>query len=63
MPPIFCTARELAQRLDVSYPTILDWSRRRKIPFIRDGRGSYLFNLYTVMKALRQKPPAKDGGA
>ena len=32
MPPIFVDARELAERLDVSYDTVLTWVRRGKIP-------------------------------
>jgi excisionase family DNA binding protein len=55
MPPIFVDARELAERLDVSYDTVLTWVRRGKIPHIRDGRGRLLFNLNTVLDTLRQK--------
>ena len=56
MPPIFVDARELAERLDVSYDTVLTWVRRGKIPHVRDGRGRLLFNLNTVLERLRQKP-------
>jgi len=56
MPPIFVDARELAQRLDVSYDTVLTWVRRGKIPHVRDGRGRLLFNLNTVLETLRPKP-------
>ncbi len=55
MPPIFVDARELAERLDVSYDTVLTWVRRGKIPHVRDGRGRLLFNLNTVLETLRQK--------
>ncbi|HKM56768.1 MAG TPA: helix-turn-helix domain-containing protein [Isosphaeraceae bacterium] len=55
MPPIFVDARELAERLGVRYNTVLTWVRRGKLPHIRDGRGRYLFNLNTVLEALRQK--------
>ncbi|MGA2704613.1 MAG: helix-turn-helix domain-containing protein [Isosphaeraceae bacterium] len=55
MPPIFVDARELAERLDVSYDTVLTWVRRGKIPHVRDGRGRLLFNLNTVVETLRQK--------
>ncbi len=55
MPPIFCDARDLAERLSVRYDTVLSWVRRGKIPHVRDGRGRYLFNLNTVLEALRQK--------
>ena len=56
MPPIFVDARELAERLDVSYDTVLTWVRRGKIPHVRDGRGRLLFNLNAVLDTLRQKP-------
>jgi excisionase family DNA binding protein len=56
MPPIFVDARDLAERLDVSYDTVLTWVRRGKIPHVRDGRGRLLFNLNTVLETLRQKP-------
>ncbi len=69
MPPIFVDARELAERLDVSYDTVLTWVRRDKIPHVRDGRGRLLFNLNTVLDTLRQKPEdarheaaGRDGG-
>ncbi len=55
MPPVFCDARDLAERLGVRYDTVLSWVRRGKIPHVRDGRGRYLFNLNTVLEALRQK--------
>ena len=55
MPPIFVDARGLAERLDVTYDTVLTWVRRGKLPHIRDGRGRYLFNLNTVLETLRQK--------
>ena len=53
MPPILLSARELADRLDVSYDTILGWARRDEIPSIRDGRNRRLFNLDSVLSALR----------
>jgi excisionase family DNA binding protein len=56
MPPIFVDTRELAERLDVSYDTVLTWVRRGKIPHVCDGRGRLLFNLNTVLDTLRQKP-------
>jgi len=56
MPPIFVDARELAERLDVGYDTVLSWSRRGKIPHIRDGRNRLLFNLNAVLDALLRKP-------
>jgi excisionase family DNA binding protein len=56
MPPIFVDARELAERLDVGYDTVLSWVRRGKLPHVRDGRGRLLFNLNTVLETLRQKP-------
>jgi excisionase family DNA binding protein len=58
MPPILLSARELAQRLDVSYETILSWTHRGKIPTIRDGRNRLIFNLDTVVKSLRDGAPA-----
>jgi excisionase family DNA binding protein len=54
MPPVFVDARALADRLDVTYETVLTWVRREKIPYIRDGRGRLLFNLDSVLSALRQ---------
>jgi excisionase family DNA binding protein len=56
MPPIFVDARDLAERLDVSYDTVLSWVRRGKVPHIRDGRNRLMFNLNTVLETLRQKP-------
>jgi excisionase family DNA binding protein len=57
MPPIFVDARELSDRLDVGYNTVLTWTRRGKIPHLRDGRGRLLYNLDSVIESLRQKPP------
>jgi excisionase family DNA binding protein len=62
MPPIFVDARDLAERLDVRYDTVLGWVRRGKIPRVRDGRGRLLFNLNSVLERLRQKtlePPRR----
>jgi excisionase family DNA binding protein len=56
MPPIFVDARDLAERLGVRYDTVLTWVRSGKIPHVRDGRRRLLFNLNTVLEALRQKP-------
>ena len=56
MPPIFVDARDLAERLEVSYDTVLTWVRRGKIPHVQDGRRRFMFNLNAVMEALRQKP-------
>jgi excisionase family DNA binding protein len=53
MPPVLLNARELAQRLDVSYETVLAWARRDEIPSIRDSRNRLLFNLDSVLQALR----------
>ena len=61
MPPVFVDARTLADRLDVRYETVLTWVRRGKIPHVRDGRGRLLFNLDSVLSALRPKPQATDG--
>ncbi len=60
MPPIFVDARDLAERLDVSYDTVLTWVRRGKIPHVRAGRGRLMFNLDSVIEALRQKPPRSE---
>jgi excisionase family DNA binding protein len=60
MPPILVDARELADRLDVSYRTVLFWCRRGKIPHIRDGRRRVLFNLDSVLTALRARAAAKE---
>jgi excisionase family DNA binding protein len=56
MPPVFVDARDLADRLDVRYDTVLTWVRRGKIPHVRDGRGRLLFNLDSVLETLLQKP-------
>ncbi len=53
MPPVLLTARELAERLDVSYETVLAWARRDEVPHIRDSRNRLLFNLDSVLLALR----------
>ena len=55
MPPIFVDARDLAERLDVSYDTVLTWTRRGRIPYVRDGRGRLMFNLDSVVKSLCEK--------
>jgi excisionase family DNA binding protein len=60
MPPIFVDARDLAERLDVSYDTVLTWVRRGKIPHVRDGRGRLMFNLNSVIEALREKRPQPE---
>jgi excisionase family DNA binding protein len=60
MPPIFVDARDLAERLDVSYDTVLTWVRRRKTPHVRDGRGRLMFNLNSVVEALRAKRPQPE---
>jgi excisionase family DNA binding protein len=54
VPPIFVDVRDLAERLDVNYETVLTWVRRGQIPHIRDGRNRLLFNLNTVLDALRR---------
>ena len=56
MPPIFVDARGLAERLDVTYDTVLTWVRRGKVPHVRDGRGRLMFNLNSVIEALCEKP-------
>lgn len=55
MPPVFLDARELAERLDVGYKTVLAWARRGKIPHVRDAHGRLLFNLNSVIETLSQK--------
>jgi excisionase family DNA binding protein len=57
MPPTFLTARELARELEVSYETILAWSRHGVIPSLRDGRHRLLFNLDSVLTTLRTATP------
>ncbi len=61
MPPVLLGARELARRLDVSYETVLGWSRRGLIPSLRDGRNRLLFNLDAVLLALRSGSPVGPG--
>jgi len=53
MPPVLLTAHELADRLDVTYETVLGWARRDEVPSIRDSRNRLLFNLDSVLLALR----------
>jgi excisionase family DNA binding protein len=60
MPPIFVDAHDLAERLDVGYDTVLTWVRRGKIPHVRDGRNRLLFNLNSVIEALREKTPQPE---
>jgi excisionase family DNA binding protein len=67
MPPIFTDARDLAERLDVTYDTVLSWVRRGKIPHVRDGRNRLMFNLDSVIEASRQgsrgpQPEARPEG-
>jgi excisionase family DNA binding protein len=62
MPPVFVDARVLADRLDVSYETVLSWVRRGKIPHVRDGRRRLLFNLDSVLAALRDEKPTEGDG-
>ena len=52
MDPVFITPRELALKLDVSTELVHKWAKAGKIPFIRDDRGRYFFNLNTVANAL-----------
>lgn len=66
MPPVFVDARTLAERLDVRYQNVLTWVRRGKIPYVRDSRNRLMFNLDSVLSALRpepQKPRQDDGGS
>jgi excisionase family DNA binding protein len=56
MPPVFVSAHDLADHLDVTYDTVLTWARRGTIPHVRDGRGRLLFNLDSVLGALLRKP-------
>ena len=60
MPPIFVDARDLAERLDVSYDTVLTWVRRGKVPHVRYGRGRLMFNLNSVVETLRDKHPQPE---
>jgi excisionase family DNA binding protein len=61
MASLFVDARKLAKRLDVSYATILTWTRRGRIPHVRDGRGRLLYNLTSVLDALRPAPETASG--
>jgi excisionase family DNA binding protein len=61
MPPTYLDARELAERLGVSYGTLLTWRRRGRVPSIRDGRGRYLFNLSSVFDALARQSHQSNG--
>jgi excisionase family DNA binding protein len=61
MPPVILDARDLAERLDVAYGTVLSWARRGRIPHMRDGRGRLLFNLDSVLMVLRREPHEAEG--
>jgi excisionase family DNA binding protein len=63
MPPIFVDAPDLAGRLGVRYDTVLTWVRHGKIPHVRDGRRRLLFNLNSVLEALRNRPLAPQAAA
>jgi excisionase family DNA binding protein len=52
MPPVLLTPRELADRLSVSYETVLAWARRGEVPSIRDSRNRVMFNLDAVLTVL-----------
>jgi excisionase family DNA binding protein len=60
MPPVFVDAQNLSERLNVSYDTVLTCVRRGKIPQVRDGRGRLMFNLNSVVEALRAKRPKHE---
>ena len=65
MRSVFVDARGLADRLKVSYATVLQWARRDKIPCVQSGRGRYLFNLDSVLESLAPKDEPntpKQGG-
>jgi excisionase family DNA binding protein len=69
MPPVFVDAKGLAERLDVSYDTVLTWVRRGRLPHVRDGKNRLMFNLTTVIDSLRQQDrevasatPVQEGG-
>jgi excisionase family DNA binding protein len=57
MPPVLLNGRELAERLDTTYATVMGWARRGEIPSIRTGRGPVVFNLDQVVKTLREREP------
>lgn len=61
MSLILLTPRELAQRLDLSYETVLSMARRDEIPSIRDSRNRLVFNLDSVLQALRASSPRESG--
>jgi excisionase family DNA binding protein len=61
MPPTFLDAHELAKRLNVSYGTVTAWARRGKVPFIQAERRRYIFNLNSVIDALRSQPHKSNG--
>ncbi len=56
MPPSFVDARELARRLGVSYATVLTWTRRGKLPHVRDSARRILYNLDAVLRELGPQP-------
>ena len=54
--PVSCNARELGEKLDLSYAVVTALARRGVIPSAKDNHGKVLFNLSSVIKALRSKP-------
>lgn len=62
MPPELLTTRELADRLDVQYGDILEWTRDGIIPAIRTGR-AYFYNLASVVEAIRERRAAIEAEA
>jgi hypothetical protein len=59
MPAIYVDGRELAERLEERYETVMDWARCGKIPRIDTGR-RIMFDLDKVIEALRQRVHKED---
>ena len=65
MPPILVDAKTLSERLGVSYQSLLTWTRRGKVPHLRNGRGQIYYNVDAVLDALRAPAvaPETEGAA
>ena len=59
MPPIWLDGRELADRIEERYETVMDWARTGRIPSIHTGR-RVMFNLDRVLDALRGRVPKPE---
>jgi hypothetical protein len=57
-PPEIINSEELARRLDISEPTVINWRRKKKIPFIKVD-GVIRYNWPRVVEQLETKSTGK----